>query len=90
MYLRWFRHVQWEWDGAQNRSAQHTVQGLGTVLAQHHGWREQVTPALDVLGFGACIFLVVAKQTLPNSASMPVVVFWGYSPPNARWRVHFG
>ena len=37
-------------DGAQNRSAQHTVQGLGTVLAQHHGWGEQVAPALDVLG----------------------------------------
>jgi hypothetical protein len=76
-------------DGAQNRSAQHTVQGLGTVLAQHHGWGEQVAPALDVLGVW-CLCILGGKQTLLNSTSMPVVVFWGYSPPNARWHVHFG
>ena len=38
------------WGVVRSRSAQHTVQGLGTVLAQHHGWGEQVAPALDVLG----------------------------------------
>ena len=62
----------------------HTAQGLDDVLAQHHGWGQQVAHAFDVLGFSTHAFLVVAKQTLPNnSTSMPEVDFWRDNPSRA-------